>query len=82
MYAWKEGPQCNCRTAWISVNMSAFAATFLAEAAFDPRILLPYSHMGEAQELVYPPPPPGEKPSLTTHTLPRATAADGTWWLS
>ena len=42
--------------AGISVNMSAFAATFLAESAVDPRILLPYSHMGEAQELVQPHP--------------------------
>ena len=32
--------------------MSALSATFLAEAAYDPRILLPYSHMGERQELV------------------------------
>lgn len=38
--------------AGISLNMSAFSATFLAEAAYDPRILLPYSHMGERQELV------------------------------
>lgn len=41
-----------CYNAGISVNMSAFAATFLAEAANDPRILLPYSHMGDKQELV------------------------------
>ncbi len=45
--------EASCCTG-ISVNMSAFAATFLAEAAFDPRILLPYSHMGQAQELVCP----------------------------
>ena len=38
--------------AGISVNMSAFAATILAEVAYDPRILLPYSHMGEDHELV------------------------------
>ena len=38
--------------AGISVNMSAFAATILAEVAYDPRVLLPYSHMGEDHELV------------------------------
>ena len=38
--------------AGISVNMSAFAATILAEVAYDPRVLLPYSHMGENHELV------------------------------
>ena len=36
----------------VSVNMSAFSATFLAQAAYDPRILLPYSHLGEDHELV------------------------------
>lgn len=62
---WDSSPSLNCQRgtviangpaycAGISVNMSAFAATFLAEAAYDPRILLPYSSMGEGHELVSP----------------------------
>ena len=35
----------------ISVNMSAFTATILAEVAYDKRVLLPYSHLGVDHEL-------------------------------
>ena len=31
--------------------MSAFAATILAEVAYNPRVMLPYSHLGENHEL-------------------------------
>ncbi|KAK9810370.1 hypothetical protein WJX72_009592 [[Myrmecia] bisecta] len=35
----------------ISVNRSAFSATVLAEVAYNPKTLLPYSHLGENNEM-------------------------------
>ncbi|KAK9843129.1 hypothetical protein WJX74_007389 [Apatococcus lobatus] len=35
----------------ISFNMSAFSATIMSQVLYDPRVLLPYSHLGETDEL-------------------------------
>ncbi|KAK9866656.1 hypothetical protein WJX84_009216 [Apatococcus fuscideae] len=35
----------------ISFNMSAFSATIMSQVLYDPRVLLPYSHLGETNEL-------------------------------
>ena len=35
----------------ISVNMAAFSATLMAEVSFQPKILLPYLHLGLENEM-------------------------------
>ncbi|KAK9818136.1 hypothetical protein WJX72_007697 [[Myrmecia] bisecta] len=35
----------------ISVNMSAFSATVMAEVSYNPKLLLPYTHLGEKNEM-------------------------------
>ena len=47
------GPTCRYRLPLgISVNMAAFSATLMAEVSYQPKILLPYLHLGLENEMV------------------------------